>query len=767
VLSLLAAAYSDVGRFDQTDSLAQVGEQLARRHNFLRGIGLNRLRRAYVRINQSDLEAARQLCWQALQVLNQLDPPMDAALAHTYLGGIYNIEGRLDSARWHFGQAQRHGNVRMQAVAALNLGVIEANAGQLPQAIKRYLQALQSAQSLGDHKLESTLLMNIGNVYTQMGEPSQAVDWYNRAIALLERYRFHAPVLALAYYNVASATRDLGQPQRQLELLERALALADSIGDRDVQALACAALGQLAIDAGDWELAQRRLTKAQAAAIESDDVVNQARVANAWARYHLAQRAWGAARRWARQVVQLLAHAPKASELELAYQALYQADSAEGRLADALQHFRLKTAWRDSLREQSKALEIGRLEASFQAERELERERARMQAQIDEREAWLLGAGAGLVGLIALVVLLNYLRRLQRKRNRLLRRLTNRIYLQKAEIEAQNSEITAQHNQLAKANLKLQELDRLKEELTGMVVHDLKNPLNAILTLTALPPEPNRLLMMRAAGLQMSHLVSNLLDIQKYENAALKLNLEPTRAVVLFNRAVEQTLLLAQARHQTFDLQIDKGLLVQVDAELLVRVLVNLLTNAIKYAPPGDTLVLEAYFDAHRGGIFRVTDHGPGMAPEHQEHIFEKYAQVAGGVASGRLRSTGLGLTFCRMVLEAHGGRIGVASEQGKFTTFEFNLPEASIESTDASGYAQLLRQHHGGTLPRLPAELQQRYAHVLAELSRTPLYEMSRIIDLLDSMPEQEVQNWQAAVEEAALAGLEDDYQQLLGTGL
>ncbi len=759
VLSLLAAAQAEAGQLEYADSLARRGESLAARRHFARGIGLNRLRRAFVQINRGNFAAARPLCWQALAQLQ----PFDAALGHNYLGAIYKIEGRLDSAHWHFEQALAHGGLRAQAVASLNLGVIESNTGRLPQAVDRYLKALQVARAVKDRRLEGTLLLNIGAVYAQLGESAQALEWFGRAIALFKRYRLDHASLALAYYNSASAAHELGQTDRHRRFVAQAYALADSIGDVNTLALAGASLAQLAIAERDWPRARHLLEQAEAAAAASGSVENQVRLANVRANYYMARGDWSATRRHARRAVQLLEQYPQASELVLAYGMLYVADSAQGRLADALRHFKLKTAWRDSLREQSKALEIGRLEARYQAQQELEAQRQRMQDQIARRDRWLVGTGLGVLLLAGLAVLLNYLRRQQRRRNQLLRSLSNHIYRQKAEIEDQNSEIAAQRNRLEEANQKLVDLDRMKEELTGMIVHDLKNPLNAILALTSLPPDTSRLLMMRAAGQQMSQLVSNLLDIQKYENAALKLSIQPIQAAILWNRAIEQTTLLTQAKSLDIRLDLQAGLVVEADAELLVRVLVNLLTNAIKYAPSGDTLDLRAQYEADQGAVFSITDHGQGIPPDQLERIFDKYAQVGGGVASGRLRSTGLGLTFCRLTIEAHGGRIAARSEVGRYTTFIFNLPHAFVEKSQGVESDGLSGSQTREPMPELPPSLRQKYASVLDTLASLPIYELSQIYDLLDRITEPEVQIWRASVEVAALAGLEDDYRRLV----
>ena len=116
------------------------------------------------------------------------------------------------------------------------------------------------------------------------------------------------------------------------------------------------------------------------------------------------------------------------------------------------------------------------------------------------------------------------------------------------------------------------------------------------------------------------------------------------------------------------------GLCCECDAPLIRRVLNNLLGNALKFTPDGGSIVIRISLE---GGLahIEVSDTGPGIPSEMHERIFEKFGQVEGEKAA---LGTGLGLTFCRLAVEAHGGRIGVRSELGKGSIFWFELPLAA-----------------------------------------------------------------------------------------
>jgi signal transduction histidine kinase len=117
--------------------------------------------------------------------------------------------------------------------------------------------------------------------------------------------------------------------------------------------------------------------------------------------------------------------------------------------------------------------------------------------------------------------------------------------------------------------------------------------------------------------------------------------------------------------------------LMQGDLDLLRRVLLNLLDNAAKYTPDGGTLTLTVQADEH-SFHFAISDTGPGIAQEDQVHLFEMFYRAR---AQQRQRGAGIGLAFCKLAVEAHGGKIDMHSESGKGSTFAFSVPRQLPES--------------------------------------------------------------------------------------
>jgi signal transduction histidine kinase len=235
-------------------------------------------------------------------------------------------------------------------------------------------------------------------------------------------------------------------------------------------------------------------------------------------------------------------------------------------------------------------------------------------------------------------------------------------------------------------------LEQLRDDLTHMIVHDMKSPLGVIIGYSGMleqtneltPHQVNTLARIRRSADTLNNMVLNLLDIRRMESGKVELNLVPVDFQELVQEALDTVRPLAEDREQTLAVKLADGLPpFPADREFLRRVLVNLLTNAVKHSDYGDNTTLQANVQACIEGserddhlVLRVIDQGEGIAPQDQARIFEKFTQAAGRTRGGKT-DTGLGLAFCKLAVQAHGGSIGVESSGvlGKGSVFTVKLP--------------------------------------------------------------------------------------------
>jgi len=236
----------------------------------------------------------------------------------------------------------------------------------------------------------------------------------------------------------------------------------------------------------------------------------------------------------------------------------------------------------------------------------------------------------------------------------------------------------ALHRALALAESRSAELQRV----LGVVAHDLRNPLNLLITTTDLLLEESLDRARRKelvgvalrAGRQMNRLIGDLLDAVRMQSGKVPLHVENMPVNTIFRQADETFRPEADKRHIHLDVVWPaEGIAVRADPLRVSQVVGNLVGNALKFTPSHGTVTLKAA-PQNEGVVFQVIDTGPGIAPPDTEHLFDKFWQAQ----NGDRRGVGLGLAIAKGVVEAHGGRIWCESKVGAGSTFSFTLPRAA-----------------------------------------------------------------------------------------
>lgn len=229
-------------------------------------------------------------------------------------------------------------------------------------------------------------------------------------------------------------------------------------------------------------------------------------------------------------------------------------------------------------------------------------------------------------------------------------------------------------------------LEKMKDLLMQMIIHDLSNPLSAISLnvqhlgmqlQSALSAKLKKSFYLTLYSVQeMKNMISNLLDISKMEEGEFALRCEEVQFDATVKEITEAMKILAQLDEKVISVRTPPALpSLHADRDILKRVISNLIGNALKFSPSGSTIEISAWHDKDsKEVVVSVKDQGKGIRKENLQRIFEKFVQVDSAGRRERV-GKGLGLTFSKMAVEAHGGRIWVESEIDKGNIFYFTLP--------------------------------------------------------------------------------------------
>ena len=257
-------------------------------------------------------------------------------------------------------------------------------------------------------------------------------------------------------------------------------------------------------------------------------------------------------------------------------------------------------------------------------------------------------------------------------------------------IKSYHDKVLESNEQITAKNMELEKLEQTKEELTHMVVHDLMNPLSVISMgldllmfdqLTYTDEQKKTMQQCYHNCDELKRMIQSMLDIHKMEDGKL----QPVSKEVEISELIENLMesFQASAEYNQIELEIDSldsGHTIYGDEMLIKRIISNLISNAIRHTPPFGKVKIGVSGVKGNGSLqLSVSDTGEGIEPQYHDKIFERFEQVDLKKSGAKLGSSGLGLAFCKMAVEAHGGDIWVESDgSGNGSTFYLKVPTSN-----------------------------------------------------------------------------------------
>ena len=580
-----------------------------------------------------------------------------------------------------------------------NIGLIYQELYQHSKAREFYEKALKIDEQLCDSSGIAHILNNIGTIYFEQSSYEKARVNYMKALKISEKIGSQY-VIAIELGNVGTVYYKLGENTEALEFLEKSL----SYGNRNAD---CKSYYYIAA----VKLKQKKQSEALKFTLKSLKIAKE---------------------------MELITYQKDA------YEQLAEIYQETNNYKKAYENYKQYKTLNDSIFNESNVRKLTSLENKYKFDKEKQIIQLEQQKKdkLFQQEVKLQKAIRNLfiVGFAFMIMLLLivYYSLLQKRR-------ANKI------LAEQKEEIAAQANQVDLLNSKLMDLGKFKMKTTSMLVHDLKNPINSVLQLSK-----NKKIIQ--AAYVMQKIILNILDVSKAESSQLVLKKNDFSLRKIFETAALRVALLAENKNLLFVNNCQVNLSVHVDFDLVVRVFENLLANAIKFSPQNDKITLAAKKNKGNFVEISIADNGRGVSIKYINFIFEQYKQAL-PQKSGNIKSTGLGLSFCKIAVEAHKGKIHAESDLGEGFKIVFTLPSSDKTIIFSEKEKVSIKN-------KLSLHEKRKLIALATQFKKIEIYEASKIMELLKNIETDDGENtkiWSANIKQAVFNGNNERYLELL----
>jgi signal transduction histidine kinase len=342
--------------------------------------------------------------------------------------------------------------------------------------------------------------------------------------------------------------------------------------------------------------------------------------------------------------------------------------------------------------------------------------------------------------------------------------LAQELELKNLRILEQKDLTEKQSESLREAYEEIKRLESFRQQMVQMMIHDLKNPLNVILNLTdsdVIPARPKSVI--RQISFEMLDLILNLLEVQKFKEMKMKVEYENLHLNSLVKSITDKLTLLFINSSIELKTSVSQTCWINADRHIVNRILTNILSNSIKYTPSGGEIQLIARQNED-DILFEIKDNGNGIPEDQINSVFEMYRQ---GEKMEDLynSSTGIGLAYCKLAVEALGGKIGIKSEYGKGTMVWFTLRAGrvaeNIYPADITGLVEIRIPEFG-----LTDKDKEVISPYIADLKLINICQVSEILSVtkkITCFENARIMRWKESVEETLFSANEKSYRELI----
>ena len=607
-------------------------------------------------------------------------PPVSAQSSPTdsLWQGLDQAEG--DSARWYFlvqlcakyyrtnsdsaillgkrslEYAQKEDKPSLKSTSLNTLGAAYWFKGDQDKALEYYFEALSIAEANGLQQAASTTLGNIGIIYSERQDLQNALKYQKQSLDI-KKALGDTLGMARALTNIGLNLFREEHWDEALENYQEALKLARALNEKFGEGLLLGNIGAVYLEQEKYEQARSYIRQALDIRRELGDKSGIANDLNNIGAAYLREGQIEKALVNFHEALEIAREVGSYTLLTLPYESLADAYQQQGDYQKSFEYQALLLEAKDSINNQEVIESVAEMEAKYQTE---QKEKELAQAELDlsrqrsARNRILYGSLIAILALASLVLFTRSRARLRKKQ----------AELEKAEAE------------------KLRELDRVKSIFFANISHEFRTPL----TLIKGPLQemvqgrfqgdyPKYYRIMLRNSERLLNLVNQLLDLSKLESGRMSLELERGDAGKFINALAHSFESLAARKQIQYDIEVGEGLdVAYLDRDKLEKILTNLLSNAFKFTGEEGRISLQAKgLENGRRLHLRIQDSGIGIPQNQLPFIFERF--YSHGNSDKEMKSSGIGLALIKELVELHGGRIEVQSEEGKGSVFLVSLP--------------------------------------------------------------------------------------------
>ena len=735
----------------QTSAIDSLESSLAHSTDTTRVNLLNKLSKSYWYI---DPNKTIKYAAEAMTLAKDLNHKTGLTSAYNNTGVGYYQQNKYEEAlQWYnkaLGLHRETGNYVGEGYVLSNMGLIYWKQGALTTAVEYYLQTLKIWE---DHKLENEMASvfdNLGNVYNEHGDYNRALLYYFKAAEIQKRYSNTAHERSMTLSNIGTAYLGKANNPEALSYFLKSLELLAE-DEKESRAVSFSNIGLTYIELKDYTRAKDYLKRALNLQEEIEDIDGMIHTLLGLSKMSQQTGNLKESRPYASRALSLAIKINDLPVLVETWQILSDISASEGDHKSAYSYYRNYVSTKDSLTNKENIYKIAQLQAGF----ETQKKQAEIEALKKQRQQLAFKRNTIIGGLMALLIIAGLIVSTQRLRIR-----------KNTQLGKINEQLVAQAEQLNDQTIRLRELDKAKSTFFANISHEFRTPLTLILNslsdrisnveASEDKSELEQLEVMLRNARRLLNLINQLLDLSKLESGHMKLSAENCNLNDLLKVVHGSFSSLSVSRQVKFSLAVsDEIIMCRLDIDKTEKILYNLLSNAFKFTPVNGSIEVAGKQVDNEIEV-AVHNTGPGIPEDQLPHVFNRFYQ--GKQYYSDEQGTGIGLALTRELVELHGGKIQVESDQNR-TCFTVRLPLVPVINDDVVFLTSAGQTHYDPALSTAGLNVDQK--NYVAEPGQADIESPSVLIiedneDLRNYMKRNLVEKYQVIESENGKDGLE-----------